>query len=64
MLAKKKRTRAGADIPASPLAVVVVGGTFVAVVGDVAGLGVVVVVVVDPMISSHFRWSRLDGETS
>ena len=62
MVAKKRSTRAGNDVPASPLAVVVVGGTFVAVVGDVAGLGVVVVV--DPMISSHFRWSRLDGETS
>ena len=63
MLAKKRGTRTGADVfLASPLAVVVVGGTFVAVVGDVAGLGVVVVV--DPMISSHFRWSRLDGETS
>ena len=60
MVDKKRSTRAGTDVPASPLAVVVVG----AVVGDVVSLGVGVVVVVDPMISSHFRWSRLDGETS
>ena len=51
--ANRKSIRAGADVPAAavPVAIVVVDGTFVAVVGVVVGFGAAVV---DPMISSHF----------
>ena len=51
----------GTDGSAAPPPIVEVIGALVAVVGLDS---VPAVVVADPIISSHFRWSTLDGETS